>query len=224
MCGRYTLFAEYAELVERFQIGAAIEEDQYVISYNIAPSQHVAAVINDGKQNRMGYLRWGLIPPWAKDEKIGYKTINARAETLSEKPSFRNAFMKKRCIIPADSFYEWKREEGTKTPMRIKLKSGAPFAMAGLWESWKSKEGKVVHSCSVITTEPNRLMSTIHDRMPVIFKEEDESSWLNPKHTDPDYLRQFLKPFDEAQMEAFEVSSEVNSVKNNGPHLIQEIC
>ncbi|MEM5017809.1 SOS response-associated peptidase [Metabacillus indicus] len=225
MCGRYTLFAEYAELVERFQIGAAaIEEDEYAISYNIAPSQHVAAVINDGKQNRMGYLRWGLIPPWAKDEKIGYKTINARAETLSEKPSFRNAFMKKRCLIPADSFYEWKREEGTKTPMRIKLKSGAPFAMAGLWESWKSKEGKVVHSCSVITTEPNRLMSTIHDRMPVILKEVDESSWLNPKHTDPDYLRQFLKPFDEAQMEAFEVSSEVNSVKNNGPHLIKEIC
>ncbi|MGD6793358.1 SOS response-associated peptidase [Metabacillus indicus] len=224
MCGRYTLFAEYSELVERFQIGAAIEEDEYAISYNIAPSQHVAAVINDGKQNRMGYLRWGLIPPWAKDEKIGYKTINARAETLSEKPSFRNAFTKKRCLIPADSFYEWKRAEETKTPMRIKLKSGAPFAMAGLWESWKSKEGKVVHSCSVITTEPNRLMSTIHDRMPVILKEEDESSWLNPMHTDPDYLRQFLKPFDEAQMEAFEVSSEVNSVKNNGPYLIQEIC
>ncbi|MGP1907134.1 SOS response-associated peptidase [Metabacillus sp. JX24] len=224
MCGRYTLFAEYAELVDRFQIGAAIEEDQYAISYNIAPSQHVAAVINDGKQNRMGYLRWGLIPPWAKDEKIGYKTINARAETLSEKPSFRNAFMKKRCLIPADSFYEWKRAEGTKTPMRIKLKSGAPFGMAGLWESWKSPEGKVIHSCSVITTEPNSLMSTIHDRMPVILKEEDESIWLNPLHSDPAYLSQFLKPFDENQMEAFEVSSEVNSVKNNGAHLIREIC
>ncbi|TDL80210.1 SOS response-associated peptidase [Peribacillus frigoritolerans] len=224
MCGRYTLFAEYADLVDRFQIGAAIEEDEYVYSYNIAPSHEVLSVINDGTQNRMGFLKWGLIPPFAKDEKIGYKTINARAETLADKPSFRNAFRKKRCLVLADSFYEWKRQAGGKTPMRIKLKTGEPFGMAGLWETWKSPTGKTIYSCTVITTEPNKLMSSIHDRMPVILKPEDEARWLDPSIHDPDDLHPFLKPFDETQMEAFEVSSEVNSPKNNGVHLIREIC
>ncbi|QNG59107.1 SOS response-associated peptidase [Bacillus sp. PAMC26568] len=224
MCGRYTLFSEFAELVERFQIGSAIEEDEYIYSYNIAPSHEVLSVINDGKQNRMGFLRWGLIPAWAKDEKIGYKTINARSETLAEKPSFRNAFKKKRCLILADSFYEWQRNDEVKTPMRIKMKTNEPFGMAGLWESWKSPHGKTIYSCTVITTEPNKLMSTIHDRMPVILKREDEAAWLNPAISDTDYLHQFLKPFDEKQMEAFQVSSEVNSPKNNGVHLIREIC
>ncbi|MDR0136995.1 SOS response-associated peptidase [Metabacillus idriensis] len=224
MCGRYTLFAEYADLVVRFQIGAAIEEDEYVYSYNIAPSHEVLSVINDGTQNRMGFLKWGLIPPFAKDEKIGYKTINARAETLADKPSFRNAFRKKRCLVLADSFYEWKRQEGGKTPMRIKMKTGEPFGMAGLWESWKSPTGKTIYSCTVITTEPNELMSSIHERMPVILKPEDEARWLDPSIHDPDDLRPFLQPFDETQMEAFEVSSEVNSPKNNGVHLIREIC
>ncbi|MCM3594681.1 SOS response-associated peptidase [Metabacillus idriensis] len=224
MCGRYTLFSEYADLVDRFHIGAAIEEDEYVYSYNIAPSHEVLSVINDGTQNRMGFLKWGLIPPFAKDEKIGYKTINARAETLADKPSFRNAFRKKRCLVLADSFYEWKRQEGGKTPMRIKMKTGEPFGMAGLWESWKSPNGKTIYSCTVITTEPNELMSSIHDRMPVILKPEDEERWLDPSIHDPDDLRPILKPFDETQMEAFEVSSEVNSPKNNGVHLIREIC
>ncbi|OHR68615.1 hypothetical protein HMPREF3291_08785 [Bacillus sp. HMSC76G11] len=224
MCGRYTLFSEYADLVDRFHNGAAIEEDEYVYSYNIAPSHEVLSVINDGTQNRMGFLKWGLIPPFAKDEKIGYKTINARAETLADKPSFRNAFRKKRCLVLADSFYEWKRQEGGKTPMRIKMKTGEPFGMAGLWESWKSPNGKTIYSCTVITTEPNELMSSIHDRMPVILKPEDEERWLDPSIHDPDDLRPILKPFDETQMEAFEVSSEVNSPKNNGVHLIREIC
>ncbi|MFY0759416.1 SOS response-associated peptidase [Metabacillus dongyingensis] len=224
MCGRYTLFAEYSDLVDRFHIGAAIDEDEYVYSYNIAPSHEVLSVINDGTQNRMGLLKWGLIPPFAKDEKFGYKTINARAETLADKPSFRHAFRNKRCLVLADSFFEWKRHENGKTPMRIKMKSDEPFGMAGLWESWKSPNGKTIYSCTVITTEPNELMSSIHDRMPVILKPEDEASWLDPSNHDPDYLHQFLKPFDQTQMEAFEVSSDVNSPKNNGVHLIREIC
>jgi putative SOS response-associated peptidase YedK len=132
MCGRFTLTATFTEIIGRFEIKAAIQEEIYNPNFNEAPSQSVLSVINDGTKNRLGYLRWGLIPSWAKDEKIGYKMINARAETLTEKPSFRNAFKKKRCIVIADSFYEWKRHDNkSKTPMRIKLKSDNLFAMPG---------------------------------------------------------------------------------------------
>ncbi len=225
MCGRFTLTASVEEIIERFLIDSFLEEELFSPSYNIAPSQSVLAVINDGTSNRMGFLKWGLIPPWAKDMSIANKMINARAETLAEKPSFRNAFKKKRCLIIADSFYEWKRhEDKTKTPMRIKLKSEELFAMAGLWEQWKSPEGKAIFSCSVITTTPNDLMADIHDRMPVILKPEDENTWLNPTISDPNFLNQFLVPFDQNLMEAYEVSSQVNSPKNNSIDLIQKIC
>ncbi|MFJ7509577.1 SOS response-associated peptidase [Peribacillus simplex] len=223
MCGRYTLFTDIEEIKERFDIQGSFDEE-YQFSYNIAPSQSVLSVINDGARNRLGYLRWGLIPFWAKDEKVGYKMINARAETISEKASFKNSYKKKRCLIIADSFYEWKKTSERKIPMRIKLKNHAPFGMAGLWESWKSPEGISIYSCSVITTVPNKLMTSIHDRMPVILKPEDEKDWLNPSINDPAYLQQYLKSFDSEQMEAFEVSTDVNSTKNNSPNLIQQIC
>ncbi|MCR8869036.1 SOS response-associated peptidase [Peribacillus castrilensis] len=223
MCGRFTLFTDIEEIKERFDIQGSFDEE-YQFSYNIAPSQSVLSVINDGVRNRLGYLRWGLIPFWAKDEKAGYKMINARAETIAEKASFRNAYKKKRCLIIADSFYEWKKTPERKIPMRIKLKNHAPFGMAGLWESWKSPEGISIYSCSVITTVPNELMTSIHDRMPVILKPEDEKDWLNPSINDPAYLQQYLKSFDSEQMEAFEVSTDVNSTKNNSPNLIQQIC
>ncbi|MBD8136765.1 SOS response-associated peptidase [Bacillus sp. CFBP 13597] len=223
MCGRFTLFTDIEEIKERFDIQGSFDEE-YQFSYNIAPSQSVLSVINDGVRNRLGFLRWGLIPIWAKDEKAGYKMINARAETIAEKASFRNAYRKKRCMIIADSFYEWKKTPERKIPMRIKLKNHAPFGMAGLWESWKSPEGISIYSCSVITTVPNELMTSIHDRMPVILKPEDEKDWLNPSINDPAYLQQYLKSFDSEQMEAFEVSTDVNSTKNNSPNLIQQIC
>lgn len=223
MCGRFTLFTDIEEIKERFDIQGSFDEE-YQFSYNIAPSQSVLSVINDGVRNRLGYLRWGLIPFWAKDEKAGYKMINARAETIAVKASFRNAYKKKRCLIIADSFYEWKKTPERKIPMRIKLKNHAPFGMAGLWESWKSPEGISVYSCSIITTVPNELMTSIHDRMPVILKPEDEKDWLNPSINDPAYLQQYLKSFDSEQMEAFEVSTDVNSTKNNSPNLIQQIC
>ncbi|MFJ7307768.1 SOS response-associated peptidase [Peribacillus frigoritolerans] len=223
MCGRFTLFTDIEEIKERFDIQGSFDEE-YQFSYNIAPSQSVLSVINDGVRNRLGYLRWGLIPFWAKDEKAGYKMINARAETIAEKASFRNAYKKKRCLIIADSFYEWKKTPERKIPMRIKLKNHAPFGMAGLWESWKSPEGISIYSCSIITTVPNELMTSIHDRMPVILKPEDEKDWLNPSINDPAYLQQYLKSFDSEQMEAFEVSTDVNSTKNNSPNLIQQIC
>ncbi|WP_071458486.1 SOS response-associated peptidase [Bacillus massilinigeriensis] len=225
MCGRFTLTASMDEILDRFDAQAFLEEEIYSPSYNIAPSQSVLAIINDGKANRLGFLKWGLIPPWAKDKSIGYKMINARAETIAEKPSFRKAFQKKRCLIIADSFYEWRRnEDKTKTPMRITLKGENLFAMAGLWEQWKSPEGKSIYSCSVITTTPNELMAGIHDRMPVILKPEDEQTWLNPENSDAKALSQLLLPLDHNRMEAYEVSSLVNSPKNNSIELIQKIC
>src|SRR3954465_13778582 len=185
MCGRFTLTTSIDEIIDRFDIQSFLNEELYAPSYNIAPSQLVLAVINDGSSNRMGFLKWGLVPPWANDTSIGNKMINARAETISEKPSFRNAFNKKRCLVIADSFFEWKRhEDKSKTPMRIKLKSDDLFAMAGIWESWKSPEGKTLYTCSVITTEPNELMKDIHDRMPVILKPDDEKIWLDPSVSD----------------------------------------
>ncbi len=193
MCGRFTLFTDIEEIKERFDIQGSFDEE-YQFSYNIAPSQSVLSVINDGARNRLGYLRWGLIPFWAKDEKVGYKMINARAETIAEKASFRNAYKKKRCLIIADSFYEWKKTPERKIPMRIKLKNHAPFGMAGIWESWKSPEGISIYSCSVITTVPNELMTSIHDRMPVILKPEDEKELVESiTNNDPAYLQQYLK-------------------------------
>lgn len=225
MCGRFTLTASFKDILDRFDIQQYIEEELYTPSYNTAPSQMVLSVINDGSKNRLGFLRWGLIPPWAKDEKIGYKMINARGETLAEKQSFRNAYQKKRCLIIADSFYEWKRlDDRTKIPMRIRLKTDELFGMAGLWESWNSLTGEKIYSCTIITTAANNLMASIHDRMPVILKREDEQTWLNPALTDYSELNQLLKPFDDRLMDAYEVSSLVNSPKNNGVQLIQKIC
>lgn len=225
MCGRFTLTATVEEIMRRFDIQSFLDEELYAPSFNIAPSQSVLAVINDGSSNRMGFLKWGLVPPWANDLSIGNKMINARAETVTEKPSFRNAFKKKRCLVIADSFYEWKRHsDQSKTPMRIHLKSNELFAMAGLWEAHRGKDGKMLYSCSVITTEPNELMKNIHDRMPVILKREDEPAWLNPDMADTVELKSLLVPFDENLMESYEVSSLVNSPKNNSIELIQKIC
>lgn len=225
MCGRFTLTASVEELLDRFDIEFFLQQGEYAPSYNVAPSQSVLAVINDGAHNKMGFLRWGLIPPWAEDMSIGYKMINARAETLHEKPSYRNAYQKKRCLIVADSFYEWKKiDQKTKTPMRIQLKNSRLFAMAGLWENWRSQEGTSIYSCSVITTTANSLVTDIHDRMPVILKPEDEKIWLDQKITDRNILHPLLKPLDPDLMEAYEVSSLVNSPKNNSIELIQRIC
>jgi putative SOS response-associated peptidase YedK len=225
MCGRFTLTASVDQLIDRFDIEYFLEQEDFQPSYNIAPSQSVVAVINNGRHNKMGYLRWGLIPPWATDMSIGHKMINARSETLLEKPSFRTAYKKKRCLIIADSFYEWKRlDEKRKIPMRIKLKSEELFAMAGLWENWQSPEGKSIFSCTVITTTPNKLVEGIHDRMPVILRPEDERTWLDPSIKDTRILEPLMAPLDEKWMDVYEVSSLVNSPKNNSIELIQRIC
>lgn len=223
MCGRFTLFSTYETIIQRFRIESAIDEADYQSSYNIAPSQQVAAVINDGSKNRLGYLRWGFIPSWAKDESIGYKMINARAETLSEKRSFKKAYQKQRCLIVADAFYEWRRMEEGKVPFCIKLKSNEPFGFAGLWESWKSPEGKIIHSCAIITTNANEAVSSVHDRMPVILKREGEKSWLDPKLDDTEILNQLLAPYKSEEMDIYQVSKDVNSPRNNSARLIERI-
>lgn len=222
MCGRFTLASGIEIIATRFNVPSQ-HRLHVEPRYNIAPSQLILTIVNDGKDNRLGYLKWGLIPPWSKDPKVGYKMINARAETLNEKPSFRQAYKKRRCLIIADSFYEWKREGATKIPKRITLNSGELFAMAGLWEIWRSENGEEIKSCTIITTKPNKLMEKIHDRMPVIISQGEEKMWLDSSVEDTDILNELLDPYPAEKMEAYTVSSTVNSPKNDGPGLIQPV-
>lgn len=221
MCGRYTLTVDEELILVRFQ-SVKVTEEVYVKRYNIAPGQQVFAIVNDGEKNRLGTLRWGLIPPWAKDPKLGYKMINARGETLAEKPAFRRAFRRQRCLIPADGFYEWKQMGKEKQPYYIRLKSGEPFAFAGLWERWPSPDGTVIHSCTIITTKANEQLAELHPRMPVILKKEDEALWLNRKCEDLALLQELLRPYPGEEMEIYPVSAEVNSAKNDYPSLINK--
>ena len=170
------------------------------------------------------YMRWGLIPFWAKDAKIGYRMINARGETVAEKPSFRTALRKRRCLILADGFYEWQKLGGKqKRPMRITLKSGEPFAFAGLWETWKNPEGETVKSCTIITTSANDYLRPIHDRMPVILPPEMESFWLDKEIDDPIALTSAIAPYPDDEMEAFEVSPLVNNTRNKVPEVMSPV-
>jgi putative SOS response-associated peptidase YedK len=212
MCGRYTLKSDIDTLAERFAFQAA--DLSYDSRYNITPTQKILTVINDG-ENRAGFLRWGLIPSWAKDVAIGNRMINARAETVAEKPSFRRALQKRRCLVLADGFYEWKKEGKKKTPMYITLKSHEPFGFAGLWETWKAPSGEVIRSCTIITTTPNSLMESIHNRMPVILPQKAESLWLDRTIEGPEELTQLLVPYPDKAMEAYAVSSLVNSPAND---------
>ncbi|MGY4689366.1 SOS response-associated peptidase [Salibacterium sp. K-3] len=221
MCGRFTLTVDLNKIQEQFDIDEITIED-YDVSYNIAPSQEILAVISDGKHNRLGKLRWGLIPFWAKDKKIGYKMINARAETVAEKGSFKHAFKKRRCIIPADSFYEWQKVDGKKQPYRIHLKNQELFGFAGLWEKWKDKNDEDIFSCTIITTQANEFMSEIHDRMPVILPKEHQQQWMTPAN-DPEDVQQLLQPIDSNAMDAHQVSTDVNSPRNDYKELVNPL-
>ena len=220
MCGRFTLTADLSALQENFPFVEMPEGMQP--RFNIAPTQPVAVVPNDGR-NRLDFFVWGLIPSWAKDPSIGNRLINARAETLLEKPSFRNAFRRRRCLVLADGFYEWKQVERGKTPMYIRLDGGKPFAFAGLWESWNAPDGSNVLSCTIITTEPNDLMATIHNRMPVILPAQAYSTWLEAGESDTKNLIELLKPYPSAEMQAYPISPLVNSPNNDVPEVIRPI-
>lgn len=208
MCGRFSLTANEAELNLRFELEGG--DAPYVPRYNGAPTQ-MLAVITGENPHKLSYHRWGLIPPWAKDISIGNKMINARAETITDKASFRTPLFSKRCLVPADGFYEWQQDAG-KQPYRIFIKNNPIFAMAGLWERWKSPEGTLIESFNIITTEANSFMKPIHSRMPVILKLEDEKIWLTSKI--PDEILSLLKQYPSEEMDAFPVSKQVNSPRN----------
>jgi putative SOS response-associated peptidase YedK len=222
MCGRFTLTADPNDLREAFP-WLNIPQNP-TPRYNVAPTQPVAVIPNDGKQT-LDYYNWGLVPFWAKDPSIGSRMINARSETLMEKPSFKSAFKRKRCLIPATGFYEWKAVEGqkTKTPMYIQLKTGKPFAFAGLWDRWESTEGSTILSCTIITTRPNELVGQIHNRMPVILHPENYNLWLETGEPPLEKLNQLLQPYPEAEMKAYEISRLVNKPDVDNPSLIHPL-
>lgn len=211
MCGRFSLFQANDEiLIERF--GASKMEKAFVKRYNISPSQDIYAILNESPEV-ISSIKWGLVPFWAKDPEIGNRMINARAESLTEKPAFKSAIRSKRCLIPADGFYEWKKEpKGPKRPFRITLKDEALFAFAGLWDIWE-KDNKKIVSCSIITTRANSIIEPIHERMPVILKKEDETKWLSENNL-PAVLN-LLRPYSSKAMRTAEISTLINSPGND---------
>jgi putative SOS response-associated peptidase YedK len=222
MCGRFTLTVDPADLQAAFP-GFTFPM-QSAPRFNIAPTQPILALPNDGK-SKADYFTWGLIPVWAKDPSIGSRLINARAETLAEKSSFRGAYKYKRCLIFADGFYEWKSQVGTKLkiPHYIRLKSGLPFAFAGLWDEWHSPDGSLIKSCTILTTEPNALMSTLHNRMPVILSPAAYSPWLDFAPQKPETLQKLLGQYPAEEMTAYPVSTLVNSPANDRAELVVPI-
>ena len=222
MCGRFTLTVDPAELQEQFENYNF--PPKYAPRFNVAPTQPVLAIPNDG-ENTADFFVWGLIPMWAKDPGIGSRLINARGETLAEKPAFRGSLKYKRCLILADGFYEWKSAEArkSKTPYFIHMKDHKPFAFAGLWDSWNSPDGSLVKSCTIITTEPNELVSIIHNRMPVILHPRDYAKWLDTSPQTPDQLKPLIKPFPTEEMTAYPVSTLVNKTENDTAQLVVPI-
>ena len=198
MCGRFVLVTDLTKIAEEFAVGQM--GSNFQSNWNISPGQYIPAVVQRDGQNILESFLWGLIPSWAKDSSIGNKMINARAETIAEKPSFKNAFQKRRCLIPADGFYEWQKLGKMKKPFRFSLKSGKPFGFAGLYETWLSPENESVHTCTIITTEPNKLMQPIHDRMPVIVGKKLEASWIDPGNHNQKELLAILQPYPSEEM------------------------
>ena len=225
MCGRFTLRTPAHRLAEAFGVDAL---PNLAPRYNIAPTQDVVAIrhADDGRELTM--LRWGLIPGWAKDPAIGARMINARAETVAEKPSFRAAFRQRRCLIAADGFYEWRTTaeapKAPKQPYYIRLESDAPFAIAGLWERWRDPAGATIESCTLITTEANAVLAPIHHRMPVILAPADYDAWLEPRPASAAALHDLLRPYPGAAMTAIPIGRHVNNVRNDDPACIEALA
>ncbi len=224
MCGRFTLTASPAQLATLFDLPA---EPPVAPRYNIAPTQPVAIVrLNpQSKTREWTHVQWGLIPSWSKDPSIGARMINARAETVEEKPSFRAAFKRRRCLVPASGFYEWQQQQKRKQPHYITLQDNQPFAIAGLWEGWHSPDGSLLETCTLLTTDPNELMATLHNRMPVIIAPEDYSLWLaldeSPRYVDQ--LRHLLRPYPTEAIRAYPVSPYVSNARNEGEECIRPL-
>jgi len=217
MCGRFS-FSPLTKIIEdRFDV--KVDSGQYTPRFNCAPSQDLA-VISNVNPDELSFYKWGLIPFWAKDKSIGNKMINAKAETINIKTSFKNPFKRKRCLVLSDGFYEWKKiNPKEKIPYRIKMEDNSLFAMAGIWDTWKDEAGEMINSFAIITTSPNELMENIHNRMPVILEKKGEKAWLN--ETDTDFLQSLLKPFPAKKMTAYSISKLVNYPKNDSPEILK---
>lgn len=222
MCGRFTLSQSAEAIASVFQLNQVPTLEP---RYNIAPTQPVSTVLQTTaqKERQFQMWRWGLIPAWAKDATIGAKLINARAETVAEKPSFRSAFRHRRCLVVADGFYEWRRQEGKKQPFYFRMQNGQPFAFAGLWEHWQDPDGEAIASVTIITTAANELLQPIHDRMPVILNPKDYDLWFDPALQKSEHLQQLLQPYSAAAMISYPVSTKVNKPTNDTPELINSL-
>jgi putative SOS response-associated peptidase YedK len=220
MCGRFALYSDPFILAKRFEADVLPELRP---RYNVAPTQSIPIVREESGKERFALARWGLIPHWAKDMDTGYHTINARAETVASKPAFRNAFRYRRCLIPADGFYEWAVIPGTKTkqPWFIVLRDRELMAFAGIWEKWRGPEGDDVESCSIIVTDANELMKPIHDRMPVILAPADWDAWLETEAKEVEGLQGLLKPYSAEAMTAWPVSTMVNNPRNDSAGCVE---
>lgn len=200
MCGRFTLRTPMSVLMRdlEFELATPVE---FLPRYNICPTQNVVVIVKRGSQRQLDYMKWGLIPSWAKEAKIASSLLNARSETVATKPSFRSAFKSRRCLIPADGYYEWRREGKAKQPYLFEVDGGRPFAIAGLWETWRGPTGDdaPLHTCTILTTEANDLAREIHDRMPVIVHPADYDTWLDPA-TSPALLQPLLRPYEAESM------------------------
>ncbi|HYL91985.1 MAG TPA: SOS response-associated peptidase [Alphaproteobacteria bacterium] len=223
MCGRYRLTAKERYMRDHFGLD---EDPVWAPRWNIAPTQPVPVIRQDAKQPRRAFslMRWGLIPYWAKDPSIGFKTINAMSETAAEKPAFRDAMKQRRCLLPADGFYEWqKMGPKEKQPYNFGLLDGSAFAFAGLWDRWRDPAGQVIESCTILTTEPNSLVAAVHDRMPAILSPEDYDLWLDPGLEDPKRVSDCLKPYEAKLMKRYPVSTRVNRPENDDPECAREV-
>jgi putative SOS response-associated peptidase YedK len=221
MCGRFTLHIPPEQLIEIFGL---LEMPVIPSRFNIAPSQQVAVIrsIADG-HNRLDFLRWGLIPSWAKNPSIGSRMINAKCETVHEKPAFRHAIKFRRCVVVGSGFFEWLQEGKRKVPLYVRLKDGSPMCFAGIWEHWKSPEGELIESCSILTTTSNSLVAPLHDRMPVLLHRKSFPLWLDREITDPEKLKNLYQPYPSDLMEMYPVSPLVNSPRNDSPDLIEAV-
>lgn len=221
MCGRYTLTQHERRLQERYGI-IDREAELFLPRFNIAPTQQAPVLLWDDKP-RLKLLRWGLIPFWAKDEKIGGQLINARSETVADKPAFRGAFKKRRCLVLSDGFYEWMKTPTGKVPVWITRKDQQPFCFAGLWENWRNAEGEDVLSFTILTTSANELLSQVHNRMPVILDEQAFDGWLDPARSDKGSLAGLLRPYPSDALQFYPVSTLVNSPRNDNPKCIERL-
>ena len=220
MCGRFVRYSSIHDIVKEFNTEAPVFD--LPPGYNIAPSHDVAVVMNDGNI-RLALCKWGYVPSWAKDLASGYKMINARAESVADKPNFRHAFRSTRVLVVADGFYEWRKQGKIKIPVYIHLKTRTPFGFAGLLSVWTSPEGKQICTCTIITTNANRLLEPVHDRMPVIIHKADEDQWLDQSNQERDNLLSLLKPYEPDEMDYYNVSTLVNSPSHNSPDCIKRV-